>query len=98
MSFKKQPAILAVLALVPFMSFAQTGTTGSLSVTVVDATGAVVPGANLELTDTSTNAVRHAMTLESGAYSYPGLPFGEYKLLVARKGFSSELFSSAKVA
>ena len=56
-----------------------------------------MPGANLELTDTSTNAVRRAITLESGAYSYPGLPFGEYKLLVAKQGFSSELFSSIQV-
>lgn len=97
MTFKKQLTILAVSALVPLMTLAQTGTTGSLSVTVVDITGALVPGANLELTDTSTNAVRRAITLESGAYSYAGLPFGEYKLLVAKQGFSSELFSSIQV-
>ncbi len=97
MTLQKQLAILAALALVPLTTFAQTGTTGSLSVTVIDITGAMVPGANLELTDTSTNSVRRARTLEGGAYSYAGLPFGEYKLLVSKKGFSSELFSSIQV-
>jgi hypothetical protein len=85
----------AMLALAPV--FAQTSATGSLTVAVVDPSGAVVPVANLELTDASTNVVRRATTLENGVYTFPSLPFGEYKLVVEKTGFGKELFTAIQV-
>ncbi|HTP35097.1 MAG TPA: carboxypeptidase-like regulatory domain-containing protein [Candidatus Acidoferrales bacterium] len=89
--------IATALAIVPVLAWGQTGTAGSLTVSVVDPSGAVVPGANLELTDVSTNVVRKAATLDTGVYSFPNLPFGVYKLAVAQSGFSTQEFTNIQV-
>jgi hypothetical protein len=86
-----------MLALAPVLSISQTSATGSLTVTVVDPSGAAVPEAALELTDTGTNVVRKGTTLDSGLYTFPNLPFGEYKLVVSKAGFGKELFTSIQV-
>jgi hypothetical protein len=86
-----------LLALAPILVLAQTGATGSLTVTVADASAAIVPGANLELTDVSTNVVRKASTLEGGVYTFPNLTFGDYRLTVSKQGFGNEVFPSIQV-
>jgi hypothetical protein len=78
-------------------AFAQAGATGSLTVTATDITGAVVPGASLELTDISTNVTVRAATLESGVYTFPTVPFGQYRLTVSKTGFGNEVFSEIQV-
>ena len=45
-------------------------TLGTVSVTVVDSSGGVVPGAQLELTDLATNDVRTATAQEAGNYTF----------------------------
>ena len=89
--------LAAMLALAPVLVLPQTSATGLLTVAVVDPSGAVVPGANLELTDAATNVVRKAATLENGVYTFPNLPFGEYKLAVSKTGFGNELFTAIQV-
>ena len=86
-----------LIALAPVILLSQTGTAGSLTVTVVDPSGAVVPGANLELTDVATNVIRKASTLESGVYTFPNVPFGEYKLTVTQTGFATQQYTSIQV-
>jgi hypothetical protein len=66
-------------------------------VTVTDPSGAVVPGASLELTDVSTNVVQKGTTLETGIYTFPSLPFGEYRLTVAQAGFATQQFTNIQV-
>src|SRR4051794_31701498 len=77
--------------------FAQTSTTGVVNVTVVDASGAVVPDATLELQDTSTNDVRRAATQSGGAYSFQGLQFGSYRLNVSKPGFADAVIQNVQV-
>jgi hypothetical protein len=86
--------ITLLCALALFAAFAQTSTTGSVTVTVSDPTGAVVPGAALELTDISTNVTTRATTLEAGSYTFPNLAFGEYRLTVTQKGFAAQQVNS----
>ena len=43
------------------MGRAQSGSQGTISVTVVDASGGVVPGTTLQLVDQSTNDIRNAV-------------------------------------
>lgn len=75
----------------------QTTATGAVNVTVVDSSGATVPGAELQLKDLGTNDVRRATTQGNGVYSFPDLPFGYYELNVSKPGFESQVFQSVQV-
>jgi len=90
---------LALLCLGPAVSlvWAQTTTFGSVSVAVVDPTGAAVPNAQLEIKDISTNIVRKAATGPTGTYTFPDLTFGTYQLTVGGNGFQTQVFSSVLV-
>src|SRR5579875_375495 len=76
---------------------AQTSTTGSVNVTVVDSSGAVVPDAVLELQNVDTNDVRRAQTQSNGVYQFQALPFGNYRLTVSKTGFENAVFESVQV-
>jgi hypothetical protein len=47
----------------------------------------VVPGASLALTSENTGVKRNAFTNNAGAYSFPDLPPGSYRLAAESKGF-----------
>ena len=66
---------------------AQVATSGTVTGTVVDKTGAVVPGATVTLTDTATKATRTAVTNGSGLYNVTNLDPGTYDITVAKAGF-----------
>src|SRR4029077_1549481 len=58
------------------------GTTGSISGTVTDPTGSVVPGATLTVTSTTQGVQHKARSDAKGAYTFPSLPVGQYRLEV----------------
>lgn len=78
-------ALLFCLSSLP--SFAQIST-ASLSGSVSDKTGAVVPGAVVTLTQADTQQQRSTTTNESGVYAFPTLPVGAYTLEAAKAGFA----------
>ena len=61
--------------------------TAQISGTVKDASGAVLPGADVTATQTETGAVRTTVSNETGSYVLPNLPLGPYKLEVGLPGF-----------
>ena len=63
------------------------GTTNGLSGTVTDPTGAMVVGANVAITNTSTNLSYTFSTNAEGAFHATALPDGNYKLTVSASGF-----------
>src|SRR3954467_7864685 len=67
-------------------------TLGTVSVTVVDTSGAAIPGALLSLTDLATNDTRRAVSQEAGNYSFVNLNFGQYKLAVSLQGFTTQTY------
>jgi carboxypeptidase family protein len=82
--------LLCCLCLVPTAGAQQTG--GTVSVTVMDSSGLVVPGAQLTLTDLATNDPRTAVTQQAGNYTFVNLTFGQYKLTVTLQGFQTQTF------
>src|SRR5271165_5147704 len=76
---------------------AQTAT-GSISGTVADATGAVVPGANVTVTNKATGAVRNLTANTEGLFSAPALTAGEYEVRVEVQGFRTEVRSAQVLA
>src|SRR5690348_5229184 len=61
--------------------------TSNLSGTVRDASGAVVTGATVTLTNVQTNISRTAHTGSDGNYSFTLVPVGNYRLTVEQTGF-----------
>src|SRR5438876_9879433 len=69
------------------LATAQAVSTSQINGTVQDASGAVLPGAEIAATQTDTGAVRKTISNETGAYVLPNLPVGPYKLEVSLPGF-----------
>ena len=86
----------AIAAVVP-AARAQQGTTGTVTITVTDPSGAVVSGTSLELQDLATNGIRKGETSGGGTYSFVGLPIGTYRLTVSKAGFSQQVLDSVIV-
>ena len=83
----KALSFVCVLFLVAIPLCAQLGT-GTISGTVFDQSGAVLPGANVTATNTGTRFVRQTVSSETGDYRLPGLLPGTYELAVEFGGFS----------
>ena len=64
-------------------------TFGKILGNVFDANGAVIPGAEVTLTDQATNIVRATKTNEAGIYEFVDLVPGRYQLEVRREGFKT---------
>jgi hypothetical protein len=76
---------VALLLLSAPLAHAQT--TAQLTGGVQDATGAVVPGAQITLTDESTHLTRVLQANSQGLYAFPSLVPGSYTVKVTAKGF-----------
>ena len=63
---------------------------GSLSGILKDPSGAVVPGANLTLTNTALKAEFKATSDAQGFYSFPTLAVGQYDLTIEAPGFQPQ--------
>jgi len=68
-------------------AFAQANST--VTGIVTDQSGAVVPGAQIVLTDTATGATRITTTSDTGLYSIPNLNAGSFDMKVTAKGFNA---------
>jgi len=75
-----------LLAAAPLLH-AQVRTTGQVVVTVRDASGAVVPNADLVLQDTGTGLVINGKSDKDGGFTFPNLQPGKYRLTAVSQGF-----------
>jgi hypothetical protein len=64
------------------ISHAQGVNTATLAGTIMDPSGAALKGARVTVTNAATGATRTAVSDDSGAYNFVGLPPGQYKLSV----------------
>ena len=70
----------------------------TLSGTVNDPSGAVVPNAQVSARNTATGVARTATTDSAGFYSIPNLLPGAYEVTVTAPGFSTAVQSSIELA
>ena len=68
-------------------------TTGTISGTVKDSTGAVIPGAKVVLLNEETGLSRTVQTDTGGRYSAPSLNPGSYRVTASQEGFQTEVRS-----
>jgi hypothetical protein len=76
---------VGVLLLAPVALIAQT--TGTVEGTVVDQSGAPLPGVSVELASPNLQGVRTAVTSADGRYRFPSVPPGAYKVTAELTGF-----------
>jgi hypothetical protein len=88
-------ALGALVALCATPVFGQTF--GEITGRVTDSSGAAVPGASVTLTSTATNAVRNAVSTDSGDYTFPSVAPGSYNVKVERTGFKAAASSNLEV-
>ena len=78
-------ALLACLILTPLL-LAQ-NPTATMVGAVMDQTGAVIPGAELEILNTGTGIARKAVTNQRGEFTAPDLAPGPYEITITHYGF-----------
>src|SRR6187401_2923162 len=80
-------ALALALTLARPVAAQQTVDVGSISGRVVDDSGAVVPGASVEVIHAATNIAAAEVTNTQGRFRFPYLKIGDYKLIVTLAGF-----------
>jgi hypothetical protein len=90
----KKPLFAAVMAVfylaLGIHAYAQSGgSSTSITGTVVDPTGAVVPNATVEIQNPVSHFERTATTDSAGKFTIPNIPFNPYHLTVTDRGFST---------
>ena len=70
------------------LTSAQTGGSATVAGTVVDPSGAVVPGAMVEIRNPVSGFTRSAVTDSSGKFTIPNVPFNPYHLSISQQGFA----------
>jgi Carboxypeptidase regulatory-like domain len=88
-------AVFGMLAGIPGLT--QSGR-GTLTGSVNDSTGAIVSGASLVLTETSTGSRRETVASAEGLYTFPELSPGTYTLVATFPGFESYTRSGITVS
>jgi carboxypeptidase family protein len=91
-------ALTAVgLAGAPSWAQTPTATTGVVSGVVTDASGGVLPGVAVVLTDLNTNAARETATSASGHYAFANVLPGRYRVQASLQGFQQAVLPSLTV-
>ncbi len=98
--FRFQSAILALSICAFFAStlaFSQGITTGTVTGTVTDPSGAVVPGAQIELTNQATGVKQDQKSAADGSFRFFLVPIGTYKAQLTADGFAKEEVNNVEV-
>jgi outer membrane receptor protein involved in Fe transport len=91
MAFLRRFALsLFAILLMTSVIFSQTQiTSGVIQGTVLDSTGAVVPGVALEAHNLDTNVRQSVSSDDGGRFSFLALPAGKYEVMAKKTGFST---------
>ncbi len=87
-SIARSSVLLILLGVSVASAWAVTG--GSISGTVKDASGAVIPGATVTLVNVDLKTTFHVTSDAQGLYSFPVVPVGKYELTIEAAGFAPE--------
>ena len=89
--------LLAMLIACTTTAYAQGGATSSINGTVTDASGAVIPGADVVAKNTATSAESRAVSAANGTFTVPALNAGTYTVTVSLMGFKTAILNDVVV-
>ena len=93
---KRLVLVLGALLCAANLASAQT-ITAAITGTVNDPSGSVVPNAKVIATNTGTNVSFETSTNESGLYTFPFVPTGNYNVAVSNAGFKKSVVGPFKL-
>lgn len=94
--YVKLVVVLSLLCMGPAAAFGQTAY-GSINGTVSDASGAVIPGAAVTLTNVGTSVENQVGTNASGYYVFINVTPGGYTLSISAEGFNTAVESEFQI-
>jgi len=80
-------ALILCALVIPVMA----QSTATLSGTITDATGAAVPNAKVTAINQATGVASGTQSDSAGAYLFPSLPIGKYRIEVTASGFQKAI-------
>lgn len=95
-TFMRTIGTLCILLLLSTLAFAQAGVS-SVTGTVTDQQGKVVPNATVTLTNLATNITRVQKTSDTGLYAFSAIPAGEYRLEAEGPGFKKTVINNVRL-
>ena len=94
---KKACLLSLALCVSVTMLFGQ-GAVGTILGTVTDASGGVMPGADITITNVETGVAQLTKSTSEGSYSVPFLKPGLYQVTVESAGFAASTFDNIRLA
>lgn len=94
--FKHYTLVVLSILLIAVCTLAQV-TTATISGTVSDSSGAVIPGAKITIRNVDTGISRTVMSDTGGRFSAPQLPIGNYETRVEAAGFQTVIRSGLEL-
>lgn len=88
--------VLILSLLVPLQAAAQ-AVNAVLGGTISDPSGGLIPGATVSAANTQTGVVASAVSNESGAYNFPSLQPGIYRVTASLPGFQTYSFNNLEL-
>ena len=92
MTLRARTLLFSALLIAPGLSGAllAQNVTGSVTGTVTDPSGALIPHAQVTVRNVATGVVSNAETNDAGVYNVRFLPIGQYTVTITSSGFSPE--------
>src|SRR5436190_3218328 len=87
-------ALLSLLISTP--AFSQS-TVATVSGTIDDGTGALIPGVTVTVTNKATGIVTTALSNEAGTYNFPSLQPGAYTVSAQLSGFQTSTYTDVQL-
>src|SRR5580698_3052281 len=89
-NFRPHTLSAILVAFISVSAWSQTQL-ATVSGTITDPSGAVVPGVNVTIVSQGTGLKRSAVTGTAGEYRFAGLPTGTYSFRIEKTGFQSQV-------
>ena len=89
----KRIGICISLLFLPFLAPSAFAQTASITGTIKDSSGGLVPQAQISAKNRATNASRSALTDESGTYRITNVVPGIYDVFIEKQGFKTVEYS-----
>lgn len=91
--FVRLGSFAAMFLMVAALAYGQGGVSSTLSGSVVDVSGAAIPGATVVIKNNGTSATNETITTTQGAFTFPGLLPGAYTVTVSLEGFKTAILN-----
>jgi hypothetical protein len=92
------PILLLLLSLNTHFALAQSTSTGTITGTVTDPSGAVIPASTVTVVDPATKRKFTAVSNKDGQYVLTDIPPGSYNVTAAKGGFSTDEIAGLTVS